>query len=122
MATLHSMGVLQAYQAELLKELDEREGLTPKAVKELRRAAVLVLKATKHTARAVGRSMAGMVSVECHLCLTLTDIKEKDTTFLLDAPISKDSLFGDSVTTVVDKFWAAKQQSAAFRQLILRRP
>ncbi len=34
-ATLHSMGVLQAYQAELLKELDKGEGLTPpEAVKE----------------------------------------------------------------------------------------
>ncbi|XP_016319979.1 uncharacterized protein LOC107671579, partial [Sinocyclocheilus anshuiensis] len=40
-ATLHSMGVLQAYQAELLKELDKGEGLTPEAVKELKRAADL---------------------------------------------------------------------------------
>lgn len=37
-ASLHSMAVLQAYQAELLKELDEGEGMTPEAVKELRRA------------------------------------------------------------------------------------
>ncbi len=35
-ATLHSMGLLQAYQADVLKELDEGEGLTPEAVKELR--------------------------------------------------------------------------------------
>ncbi len=60
-ATLHSMGVLQAYQAELLKELDEGEGLTSEAVKELRRATDLALRATKHTTRAVGRSMAGLV-------------------------------------------------------------
>ncbi|KAL0166315.1 hypothetical protein M9458_038159, partial [Cirrhinus mrigala] len=59
-----------------------------------------------------------MVSVERHLWLTLTDIKEKDKTFLLDAPISKVGLFGDAVTTVVEKFRAAKQQSATFRQLI----
>ncbi|XP_016095392.1 uncharacterized protein [Sinocyclocheilus grahami] len=120
-ATLHSMGVLQAYQADVLKELDEGEGLTPEAVKELRRATDLALRATKHTARAVGRSMAGLVSAERQLWLTLTDIKEKDRTFLLNAPISSDGLFGDSVTTVVEKFRAAKQQSAAFRQLILRR-
>ncbi len=105
-AMLHSMGVLQAYQAELLKELDEGEGLTPEAVKELRRATDLALRATKHKARAVGRAVAGFVSVEHHLWLTITDIKEKDKK-LFDAPISKDGLFGDSVTTVVEKFRAA---------------
>ncbi|KAI2645054.1 hypothetical protein H4Q32_026838 [Labeo rohita] len=47
--------------------------------------------------------------------------KEKDKTFLLDAPISKDGLFGDVVTTVVEKFRAAKPQSAVFRQLIPHR-
>ncbi len=49
-ATLHSMGVLQAYQAEFLKELDGGEGLSPEAVKELRREPDLALRATKHTA------------------------------------------------------------------------
>ena len=121
-ASLHSMAVLQAYQAELLKDLDEGEGITPEAVKELRRATDLALRATKHTARAVGRSMAGLITVERHLWLNLTDIKEKDKSFLMDAPISKDGLFGEAVTSVVDKFRAAKQQSAAFRQLIPRRP
>ncbi len=37
------------------------------AVKELRRATDLALRATKHTARAVGRSMAVSVGAECHL-------------------------------------------------------
>ncbi len=63
-----------------------------------------------------------MVMVESHLWLNLTDIKEKDKSFHMDALISKDGLFGDSVTAVVEKFRAAKQQSAGFRQLILRRP
>ncbi|KAF4111114.1 hypothetical protein G5714_008145 [Onychostoma macrolepis] len=40
----------------------------------------------------------------------------------MDSPFSKDGLFGDLVTAVVEKFRAAKQQSAAFRQLIPRRP
>ncbi len=81
-------------------------------------------RATKHTARAVGRSMVGMVSVEHHLWLTLTYIKEKDREGKrrkLDASISNDVLFGDSVTTIVEKFHATKQQSATFRQLIPRR-
>ncbi|XDV51005.1 hypothetical protein PO909_019963 [Leuciscus waleckii] len=42
------------------------------------------------------------------------DIKEKDKTFMLDAPISKDGLSGKSVTAVVENVQAAKQQSAAF--------
>ncbi len=70
-ATLLSIVVFQAYQAELLKELNEGEGITPEAVKELRQATDLVLRATKHTAQAVGHSMAGMVAVECHLWLNL---------------------------------------------------
>ncbi len=56
------MAILQAYQADVLKEMDEGTGLTPEAVKELRRATDLALRATKHTARAVGRSMAASVA------------------------------------------------------------
>ncbi len=54
---LHTMAILQAYQADVLKEMDEGTSLTPEAVKELRRA-------TKHTARAMGRSMAGSVAAD----------------------------------------------------------
>ncbi len=35
---LQTMAILQAYQADVLKEMDEGTGLTPEAVKELRRA------------------------------------------------------------------------------------
>ncbi len=35
---LHMMAILQVYQADILKEMDEGTGLTPEAVKELRRA------------------------------------------------------------------------------------
>ncbi len=61
---LHTMAILQAYQADVLKEMEEEAGLTPEAVKELRKATDLALRANKHTARALGRSMAG--SVEPH--------------------------------------------------------
>ncbi len=47
--------------------MDEGTGLTPEAVKELQRATDLALRATKHTARAVGRSMAASVAAERHL-------------------------------------------------------
>ncbi len=114
-AALHTMAILQAYQAEVLKEMDEGDGVTPEAVKELRRATDLGLRATKHTARC---SMAGLVVAECHLWLNLTEIWEKEKAFLLDAPISSSGLFSDVVNPVVDKFRAAKTQSAAFKQFM----
>ncbi len=39
---LHTMAILQAYQADVLKEMDEGTGLTPEAVKELHRATDLL--------------------------------------------------------------------------------
>ncbi len=69
------MSVLQAYQADLLKELDEREQVSSDDIAELRRTAGLSLRATKETARAIGRSMAAMVAAERHLWLTLSDMK-----------------------------------------------
>lgn len=81
--------------------MDEGNRVTPEAVKELHKATDLALRATKHTARALGRSMAGAVAVERHLWLNLTEIRDKDKVFLLDAPISQSGLFGEAVNTVV---------------------
>ncbi len=89
-------------------------------MKELRRATDLALRATKHTARAVGRSMAASVAAERHLWLNLTEIRETEV-FLMDAPISQSGLFGEAVSTVVDKFRSAKTQSAALKQFMPRR-
>ncbi len=110
-----------AYQADVLKEMDEGTGLTPEAVKELRRATDLALRATKHIARAVRRSIAASVAAERHLWLNLTEIREKENTFLMDAPISQSGLFGEAVSAVVDKFRSAKTQSAALNQFMPRR-
>ncbi len=118
---LHTMAILQAYQADVLKEMDEGTGLTPEAVKELCRATGLALRATKHTARAVGRPMAGSVAAERHLWLNLTEISEKEEVFLLDAPISQSGLFGEAVSSVVEKFRSAKTQSTALKQFMPRR-
>ncbi len=114
---LHTM----AYQADVLKEMDEGTGLTPEAVKELRRATDLALRGTKHTAHAVGRSMAASVAAERHLWLNLTEIREKEKEFLMDAPISQSGLFREAVSAVVDKFRSAKTQSAALKQFMPRR-
>ncbi len=120
-ACLHTMSVLQAYQADLLKELDEREQVSSDDIAELRRTADLSLRATKETARAIGRSMAAMVAAERHLWLTLSDMKDKDRVCLLDAPLSSSGLFGDAVNSVVNRFQEASKQAAAFQRFLPRR-
>ncbi len=120
-ACLHTMSVLQAYQADLLKELDEREQVSSDDIAELRRTADLSLRATKETARAIGRSMAAMVAAERHLWLTLSDMKDKDRVCLLDALLSSSGLFGDAVNSVVDRFQEASKQAAAFQRFLPRR-
>ncbi|KAL0199836.1 hypothetical protein M9458_003023, partial [Cirrhinus mrigala] len=64
---LHTMAVLQAYQADLLKDLDKGQGLSPDEVAELRRTTDLALRAIKQAATAMGRSMGAMVVTERHL-------------------------------------------------------
>ncbi len=103
-ASLHTMAVLQAYQADLLKDLDSGQGLSPDEVAELRRTTDLALRATKQAASAMGRSMAAMVVTERHLWVNLADLEKKEKGFLLDAPVSPSQLFGASVETVVEKF------------------
>ncbi len=103
-ACLHTMAVLQAHQADLLKELDEGEELRPDDNTELRRTADLSLRATKENACAIGRSMAVLVAAERHLWLTLSDMKEKDRIFLMDSPLAPSDLFGDAVNSVVNRY------------------
>ncbi|KAI2645466.1 Transposon Ty3-G Gag-Pol polyprotein [Labeo rohita] len=102
-------------------ELDEGEEIKDSDISELRRTADLSLRATKETARAIGRSMAALVAAERHLWLTLSDMKEKDRVFLLDAPLSPAGLFGDAVNAVVDRYQEARKQAAAFQRFLPRR-
>ncbi|KAL0173153.1 hypothetical protein M9458_033464, partial [Cirrhinus mrigala] len=114
-ACLHHMSLLQAYQADLLQGLAESDKVD---LEELRRIADLALRASKETTRAVGRSMAAMVVVERHLWLTLSDMKEKDRVFLLDAPLEPSGLFGDAVDSVVSRYQEARKQAAAFQRYL----
>ncbi len=120
-ASLHTMAVLQAYQADLLKDLDKGQGLSPDEVAELRHTTDLALRATKQAATAMGRSMAAMVVMERHLWVNLADIGKKEKGFLLDALVLPSELFGTSIETVVEKFREAKARSAAFKSFIPRR-
>ncbi|XP_016344212.1 uncharacterized protein LOC107690393 [Sinocyclocheilus anshuiensis] len=122
--TLHTISVLQAYQADLLKDADERGGgevLAPAEIEELRRSCDLALRATKQAARAIGRSLAALIVTERHLWLNLSGLKEKDRSFLPDGPVSPAGLFGAAVETVVRKFREAKVKSVAFEHYIPRR-
>ncbi len=112
------MSMLQSYQADLLKELDECETMCSDDISELRRTADLALLATKETAHAIWRSMAALVAAERHLWLTLSDIKEKDRVFLLDALLAPSGLFDDDVDTVVNRYQETRKQAAAFQRLL----
>ncbi len=71
---------------------------------------------------AIGRSMAAMVAAERHLWLTLSDIKDKDRDFLLDAPLAPLGLFGDAVESVVDRHREARKQTGTFQRFLPRCP
>ncbi len=111
MAAGQAGGCLQAYQADLLKEMDEGDDIKNNDIAKLRRATDFSLRATKETARAIGRSMAAFVATERHLWLTLYQISDKDRVFLLDAPIP---LLACSVMRLT-------QSSTGFRSLRNRR-
>lgn len=85
---------------------------------ELRWATDLSLHATKQTARANGRSMPAMVSMERHLWLNLMGIKDRDRAFLLDVPISPSGLFGDAINT---RFREAKLYEEPFVRFLPHR-
>ncbi len=119
-ACLHTMSRLQAYQAELLADLDEGGGIGPKAICKLHRATDLSFRVAKETAKSIGRSMANLVATERHLWLNLSNINGKDTNFLMDAPISSSGLFGDAVNSVVERFQESAKHTAAFQKLIPR--
>ncbi len=116
-SALHSMAVLQVYQAKLLSAVDESEP-DPATLRELRSATVLALRATKTTAQAIERSMASLVVLERHLWLTLTEIKDADRVSFLDALISPSGLFGPVVKGFAERFTEAQKASQAMRHFL----
>lgn len=84
-SALHSMAVLQVYQAKLLRDMDQARH-DSSAFKELCYATDLALHATKTMAQAIGRSMASLVVLERHLWLNLTAIEDADKTSLTRLP------------------------------------
>ncbi len=69
------MAILQVHQAKALKQV--HEGSTdPGLMQELRTATDFALRATKVTARSLGKAMSTMVVQEHHLWLNLAEMKE----------------------------------------------
>lgn len=95
---------LQADQADLLRDLDEGQVVSHNAIKELHQATGMSFWPTKEMDHAIGHSMTALVATERHLWLNLYEIKEKDKSFLLDAPLSPPALFGDEFSSVVERF------------------
>ncbi len=115
---LHTMAVLQAYQADLLKEVDEGQDIKNEDIAELRRAIDLSLRATKETAQAIGWSIAALVATERHLWLTLSQINNKKQGFYTGRP---NIAFWPVQRRLWDMFQEAKKQAAAFQRFLPRR-
>ncbi len=119
-SALHAMALLQVHQAKALRDLHEG-GHDPGVLSELRTATDLALRATKVTARSLGRAMSTMVVQERHLWLCLADMKEVDKARFLNAPVSQTGLFGDAVENFAQQFSAAQKQTEAIRHILPRR-
>ncbi len=117
---LHTMSVLQAYKADLLKELDKGKQIRSEDIEELRRTVDFALHATNESACAIGWSMAALVAAERHLWLTLSDMKKKDRVLLMDDPLAPSGRFGDTVNSAVNRYQEARKQAAAFQQFLSR--
>ncbi len=119
-SALHAMALLQVHQAKALRDLHEG-GHDPGVLSELRTATDLALRATKVTARSLGRAMSTMVVQERHLWLCLADMREADKARFLNAPVSQTGLFGDAVENFAQQFSAAQKQTEAIRHILPRR-
>ncbi len=119
-SALHAMAILQVHQAKALKQV--HEGSTdPGLMQELRTATDFALRATKVTARSLGKAMSTMVVQEHHLWLNLAEMKDVDKACFLDAPISQGGLFGDTVEGFAQQFSAVQQQTEAIQHILPRR-
>lgn len=119
-SALHTMAVLQVFQAQLLKSLD-KGGADPEAFKDLRAGTDFALKATKKTAQVIGPSMGYMVVLQRRLWLTVIELKDVERRVLLNAPVAPSGLFGDAVETIAEHFSVAQKCFKATSPSFLQR-
>ncbi len=120
-SALHTMALLQAYQAKVLKQLHEGSS-DPGLMQELRTVMDLALQVTKVTARSLGQTISALVVQERHLWLNLADIRESDKQRFLDSPISKAGLFGHTVESLAQFSTAQKRTEMIRQQSLPQRP
>ncbi len=106
------MALLQVHQAKALRDLHEG-GHDPQVHHELRAAMDLALRATKVTARAVGRAMSTLLVQERHLWLCLADMRDTDKVRFLNSPVSQTGLFGDAVENFAQQIGSVTGQACA---------
>ncbi len=82
-------------------------------MQELRIVTDFTLRATKITARYLGKLMFTLVAQECCLSLNLVDMRDVDKICFLDTPISQIDHFGDAVKDFVQQFSAVQRQNSA---------
>lgn len=118
---LHTMTILQGYQADQLKDLYQGEGLSPKS--DLR--TVYNHRSSCHQAGSPlpwpVYGIATILKTKRHLWLNLSGIKECDKAVLVDTPDLPSGLFGTAVEIEVDRFREVRTQSATFGKFIPRR-
>ncbi len=119
-SALHAMVILQVHQAKALKQMHEGSP-DPGLMQELCTATDLALRATKVTARSLGKAMSTMVVQERHLWLNLAEMKDVDKARFLDAPITQAGLFGDTVEGFAQQFSAVQKQTEAIQHILPRR-
>ncbi len=119
-SALHAMAILQVHQAKALKQV-HKGSTDPGLMQELRTATDFALRATKVTARSLGKAMSTMVVQERHLWLNLAEMKDVDKARFLDAPISQGGLFGDTVEGFAQQFSSVQQQTEAIQHILPRR-
>ncbi len=115
-SALHSMAVLQVFQAKILA--NEEAGLDTASLKNLRSTTDLALRATKANTQAVGRAMSSLIVLECHLWLTMTEMKEADKVPFFDAQVLSGNLFGPAVEGFAECFTEAQKSSQAMQHFL----
>ncbi len=72
----------------------------------------------KTTAKAIGRLMSSLIVLECHLWLTIMEMKEAVKVPFLDTPVSSGSLFGPAVEGFAECYTEAQKTSQAMRHFL----
>ncbi len=79
------------------------------------------LRATKVTARSLGKVMSTLVAQVRHLWFNLAEMRDVDKVCFLDTPISQAGLFGDTVEDLAQQFLAVQKQTEAIQHILPRR-